>query len=48
MNYGNQGEVFYNMAKDPHQYSNLIDEPDYVETILKARKQLSKRLQQVY
>ena len=48
MNYGNQGEVFYNMAKDPHQYSNLIDEPDYVETILKARNQLSKRLQQVY
>ena len=48
MNYGDQGEVFYNMAKDPHQYTNLIDEPDYVENILKARKKLSKRLQQVH
>jgi len=47
MNYGDQGEVLYDMVKDPGQYSNLIDNPDYTETIKKAREQLSQRLQQV-
>jgi len=47
MNYGDQGEVLYDMVKDPEQYTNLIDNPDYAETINKAREQLSQRLQQV-
>jgi iduronate 2-sulfatase len=47
MNYGEQGEVFYDMVKDPGQYTNLIDNPDYAENVRKAREQLSQRLQQV-
>jgi iduronate 2-sulfatase len=47
MNYGDQGEVFYDMVKDPGQYTNLIDNPDYAENVRKAREQLSQRLQQV-
>ena len=41
------GEVLYDMVKDPHQYTNLIDDPDYAENVRKAREQLSQRLQQV-
>jgi len=47
MNYGAKGEVFYDMVKDPEQYTNVIDNPDYAETINKAREQLSQRLQEV-
>ncbi|MDG1131888.1 MAG: sulfatase-like hydrolase/transferase, partial [Opitutales bacterium] len=47
MNYGDQGEILYDMVKDPHQYTNLIDNPDYLETVRKARKRLRLRLQQV-
>ena len=47
MNYGAKGEVFYDMVKDPEQYTNVIDNPDYAETISKAREQLKQRLLQV-
>jgi iduronate 2-sulfatase len=47
MNYGAKGEVFYDMVKDPEQYTNVIDNPDYAETINKAREQLKQRLLQV-
>ena len=47
MNYGDQGEILYDMVKDPEQYTNLIDNPDYLETVRKARKRLRLRLQQV-
>jgi hypothetical protein len=35
------------MVKDPEQYTNVIDNPEYAETIKKAREQLNQRLQQV-
>ena len=47
MNYGNTERCFYDMVKDPGQYTNLIDDPDYAENARKAREQLSQRLQQV-
>ena len=47
MNYGKKGEILYDMVKDPDQYTNLIDNPDYAENVRKAREQLSQRLQQV-
>jgi len=47
MNYGAKGEVFYDMVKDPEQYTNVIDNPDYAKNVRKAREQLRQRLQQV-
>ena len=47
MNYGKKGEILYDMVKDPDQYTNLIDNPDYAKNVRKAREQLSQRLQQV-
>jgi iduronate 2-sulfatase len=47
MNYGDQGEILYDMVKDPKQHTNLIDNPDCLETVRKARKRLRLRLQQV-
>jgi iduronate 2-sulfatase len=47
MNYGDKGEVFYDMVKDPEQYTNVIDNPEYVGFVRKARKLLNQRLLQV-
>ena len=44
MNYGDKGEVFYDMVKDPEQYTNVINNPDYAEIINKARLDLMNRL----
>lgn len=32
------------MSKDPHQYVNLIDNPDYAAILKKARQQYQERV----
>ena len=46
MNFGDKGEVLYDMVKDPHQYSNVIDDPEYAEIARTARLQLENRLEE--
>ena len=46
MNYGEQGEILYDMVKDPQQYTNVIKDREYAETIKTARKQLALRKKQ--
>jgi iduronate 2-sulfatase len=46
MNYGEQGEILYDMVKDPQQYTNVIKDRKYAETIKTARKQLALRKKQ--
>ena len=46
MNFGDNGEVLYDMVKDPHQYTNVIDDPKYTEIARTARLQLEKRLEE--
>ena len=46
MNYGGHGEVLYDMSKDPNQYSNVIDNPEYAEIVRTARLQLENRLEE--
>ena len=46
MNYGEHGEVLYDMSKDPNQYSNVIDSPEYAATVRTARLQLYNRLEE--
>jgi len=44
MNYGEKGEELYDMIKDPHQYTNLADNPDYAEILKDARARIRQRL----
>ena len=37
MRYGDQGEELYDMVKDPHQYTNVVDDPAYAEMLAEAR-----------
>jgi iduronate 2-sulfatase len=46
MNYGKHGEVLYDMSKDPHQYTNVINDPEYAEIVRTARIQLYNRLEE--
>ena len=46
MNFGDNGEVLYDMVKDPHQYTNVIDDPKDTEIARTARLQLEKRLEE--
>ncbi|MEK9773744.1 MAG: sulfatase [Opitutae bacterium] len=46
MNFGDKGEVLYDMIKDPHQYTNVIDDPEYAEIARTARLQLESRLEE--
>ena len=47
MNYGEHGEVLYDMTKDPHQYTNLVNDPEYAVIVRTARLQLEDRLEEV-
>jgi hypothetical protein len=38
--------VLYDMVKDPHQYTNVIDDPEYTEIARTARLQLENRLEE--
>lgn len=42
--YGENGEEFYDMTKDPHQYTNLVNDPDYTNVLKDARKKFLKRI----
>ena len=44
LNYNGKGEELYDMSKDPHQYVNLIDNPDYAAILKKARQQYQERV----
>ena len=46
MNFGEHGEVLYDMVKDPHQYTNVIDDTRYAEIARTARLQLENRLEE--
>ena len=46
MNFGEHGEVLYDMVKDPHQYTNVIDDPKDAETAKYAGEQLMLRLKE--
>ena len=46
ISYGDQGEVLYDMSKDPSQYTNVMNDPKYTKTIEVARKQLALRLKE--
>ena len=46
MNFGEHGEILYDMVKDPHQYNNVIDDPKYTEIARTARLQLENRLEE--
>jgi hypothetical protein len=46
MNFGDNREVLYDMVKDPHQYTNVIDDPEYTEIARTARLQLENRLEE--
>ena len=44
MKYGDQGEELYDMANDPHQYTNLVSDPQYADLLQQARKQFQQRM----
>jgi hypothetical protein len=44
MNYGEKGEELYDMIKDPHQYTNLINNPEYAEILDNARAKFRQRM----
>jgi len=46
MNFGDNGEVLYDMVKDPHQNNKVIDDPKYAEIARTARLQLENRLEE--
>jgi iduronate 2-sulfatase len=46
MNFGDNEEVLYDMVKDPHQYTNVIDDPKYAEIARTARLRLENRLKE--
>ena len=43
LDYGKSGEL-YDMKNDPKQYTNLIDRPEYAETLARLRERLKARL----
>lgn len=44
MKYGKKDEELYDMVKDPHQYTNLVNEPDYTDVLEEAREKFQKRV----
>jgi len=44
MKYGEKGEELYDMVKDPHQYTNLVDDPAYAELLEEARRKFKARM----
>jgi iduronate 2-sulfatase len=44
MNYGEKGEELYDMIKDPHEYTNVIDNPEYTEILNDARTEFRQRI----
>jgi iduronate 2-sulfatase len=44
MKYGDQGEELYDMLNDPHQYTNVINDPAYASMLEAARTQFQMRM----
>ena len=44
MNYAGKGEELYDMMKDPHQYTNLVNDPAYADLLKEARTKFEKRI----
>lgn len=44
MNYGKNEEELYDMVKDPDQYTNVVTDPAYAETLKAAREKYEKRM----
>ena len=46
LDYGKTGEL-YQMDKDPKQYTNLIGDPDYADTVAELKRKLKEKLAEV-
>ena len=44
MNYGEKGEELYDMIKDPHQYTNVVNNPAYTAMLSQARAKFKTRM----
>ena len=44
MSYGKQGEELYDMIKDPHQYTNVANDPAYAAMLKQARTKFKARM----
>ena len=44
MKYGEKGEELYDMVKDPHQYSNVVNDPAYAAMLDEARAKFKVRM----
>ena len=44
MNYGEKGEELYDMIKDPHQYTNLVDNPEYARDSRGCTRRFCQRM----
>lgn len=44
MSYGEDGEELYDMEKDPHQYTNLVDDPAYADLLKEAHAKYKQRM----
>lgn len=44
MEYGGQGEELYDMVNDPHQYTNVANDPAYAALLEEARAEFKRRM----
>ena len=44
LDYGKDGEL-YDMERDPQQYTNLFDDPDYAEVLAGMKQGLAEKIQ---
>ena len=44
IDYAGKGEELYDMVKDPHQYTNVVNDPAYAEVLNEARAKYKKRM----
>jgi len=44
MNYGEKGEELYDMSKDPHQYTNVANDPAFAAMLKEARAKFKARM----
>jgi len=44
MNYGEKGEELYDMSKDPHQYTNVANDPAFAAMLKEARAKFKARI----
>ncbi len=46
MRYADGGEELYDMVKDPHQYRNLVGDPDSASLLATSRRKLDQRMKE--